>query len=220
MAYATLDELKVFVGIPLADTGDDQTLQHALDAAEGQIDRYCDRTFGVDGAPTTRWYSPPAYPIARGFGTITGYGAYRRALIVEVDPIASTTGLVVATDDNDDGTAETAWTLNTHYRLEPINAAALGEPWTRLVAIDRIWPRTYRYPSVSVTALFGWPAADVPAQVKQATLKQAMRLWKGKDAPFGVAGSPQFGSEIRMLAKLDPDAEALIRPLRRNWWAV
>lgn len=202
MAYATLTELKGWVGIPAADPADDATLQLALDAASGQVDAFCDRTFTVDGAPTVRLYSPEL----------------GRALVV--DPISSATGLAVATDDNGDGTYETTWTLGTDYRLDPANAAAAGRPWTRLVALGTRWFPSNRYrPTVSVTALFGWPGA-VPAQVKEATLIQAERLWKRKDAPFGVAGSVEFGSELRLLAKLDPDVESLLRPFRRQWWVV
>lgn len=203
MAYATLAELKAAVGIPSGDTGDDATLQPALDSASLQVDQFCDRTFTADAAPVARLY------VARD--------PYR----LDVDPISTTTGLVVATDENDDGTFETAWTIGTDFRIEPINAAALGKPWTRLVSLGpRLWPRIQYHPGVSVTAKYGWTGGAVPAPVKQATLIQAARLWKRKDAPFGVAGSVEFGSEMRLLAKLDPDVEGLLRPYRRNWWAA
>lgn len=201
MAYATLADLKQFVNIP--DAVDDTVLQLALDAAGAQVDNYCDRTFGADAVVTTRWY------------TATESG------MVAVDPISTTTGLVVATDDNGDGTAETTWTINTDFRLEPINAAAAGEPWTRLVALGTRWfPRSQYRPGVSVTAKFGWPGGVAPAPVKLATLIQASRLFKRKDAPFGVAGSVEFGSEMRLLNEVDRDAQNLLRPYRRNWWVA
>jgi hypothetical protein len=50
----------------------------------------------------------------------------------------------------------------------------------------------------------------VPASVKLAALLQATRLFKRKEAPFGVAGSLELGSELRLLAKLDPDVEMLL----------
>lgn len=135
--------------------------------------------------------------------------------------MASLTGLVVATDDNDDGTFETTWTITVDFQVEPLNAAAAGEPWTRLVAIGPRWfPRLEHRAGVQVTAKFGWPGGTPPAPVKHAVLIQASRLWKRKDAPFGVAGSAELGSELRLLAKLDPDVESLLRPYRRNWWAL
>lgn len=204
MAYATLNELKAFVSIPTADTQDDTALQLALDAASTQIDGYTDRLFTADSSPTTRWYS------------VANTGR------VEVDPISTTTGLVVATDDNGDGVAETTWTLNTDYRLEPINAALATpvEPWTTLVALGTRWfPRLQYRPGVSVTAKFGWPGT-APQAVKLAALIQASRLFKRKDAPFGVAGSVEFGSEMRLLNELDRDAQNLLRPFRRQWWVA
>lgn len=203
MAYATLAELKGFVGIPEADTGDDTTLTLALDAASAQVDAFCDRTFTVDAEVTTRLY------------------AVANTGLVDIDPVASTTDLAVATDQDGDGTFETAWAIDVDYRLEPINAAAHGEPWTRLVALGTRWFPKLRYrPGLSVTALFGWPGGTAPSAVKNAALIQASRLWKRKDAPFGVAGSVEFGSEMRLLAKLDPDVESLLRPYRRHWWVA
>jgi hypothetical protein len=202
MAYATLNELKGFVGIPTADTADDTTLQSALDSASAQVDAFCDRVF-TDGSVTTRLY------------TVSDTGR------LDIDPISSTTGLVVKTDDNADGTFETTWTLDTDFRLEPINAAAFGEPWTRLSVLGTRWfPKIQYRPGVQVTAKFGWPGGTAPAPVKHATLIQASRLWLRKNAPFGVAGSVEFGSEVRLLAKLDPDVESLLRPYRRNWWVA
>lgn len=203
MAYATLAELKAWVGIPTADTGDDANLTMSLDSASKQVDHYCDRTFLADATVTTRLYSP---------------GDSGR---LEVVPISTLTGLVVATDENGDGTYETTWTIGTDFQAEPINAAAEGRPWTRLVALGPRWfPRIRDRYSVSVTAKFGWPGGVAPAPVKQATLLQAAFLWKRKDTVFGIAGSPEFGSELRVQAKLDPTAIDLLRPYRRHWWIL
>lgn len=58
---------------------------------------------------------------------------------------------------------------------------------------------------------------DPPEPVKLAAMIQASRLSKRRDSPFGVAGSPEFGSELRLLSKLDPDVETLLRPYRLPW---
>lgn len=217
MSYATLDQLKTYVGIPTADTADDQTLQQALDAASGQIEAWCDRIFRADQTPTTRYYNTwPAgnFQPGRFFGSWTGY--------VDIDPLSATTGLVVKTDDAADGTYATTWTLDTDYRLEPVNATLKvpPQPWTRLVAMGRrYFPKLYYRPGVQVTGTFGWPGS-APAEVIEATLIQASRLWKRKDAPFGVAGSVEFGSEIRLLNELDRDAQNLLAKYRRSWWVA
>lgn len=200
MAYGTLVGLKDWVGIPAADTDDDGRLTLALDAASALVDAYTDTYFTADAGPVARDYT------AHDGGH------------VDVAGISSTTGLVVATDDNDDGTYETAWAA-TDYRLEPVNAAAAGRPWTRLVAVAaRRFPTGGRWPRVRVTARGGWPA--VPAAVVQATYIQAAFLWGRKDARFGVAGSPEFGNELRVESALDRTAQALLRDYRREWWVL
>lgn len=202
MAYATSDEFKVFVGIPPADTIDNAAITLALDAASAQVDGWCDRTFTVDVSPTSRDYMV--------VDTVR----------LDVDPIATLTGLVVATDPDGDGTFDVTWAASD-YRVEPINAAAAGWPWDRIVAVGPRWfPRNLYRPTVRVTATFGWPGGTVPQAVKLATLIQASRLFKRKDAPFGVAGSVEFGSEMRLLNELDRDAQNLLRRYRRNWWVA
>lgn len=202
MAYATLAELRDWVGIPVADTADDTKLTLALASAESEINTYCNQVFTADATVTTRDYRI----------TSTGY--------LDVHPISTTTGLIVQSDDNNDGTFETTWTLGTDFRLEPINAAAAGVPWDRIVVLGTRWfPKLAYRPAVRVTAKFGWPGGVVPDAVKQATLILAAKIWKRKDTTFGIAGSPEFGSELRILAG-DWDAERLLRPYRRNWWVA
>lgn len=60
---------------------------------------------------------------------------------------------------------------------------------------------------------------EIPAEIKLACLIQASRLVTRKDAPFGIAGSPDVGSEMRLLAKLDPDVQVLVRP-HKSWWGA
>lgn len=200
MAYALLAELRDWVGIPVADTADDSKLTLALAAAEAEIDAYCGRSFTIDGTV-----------VARSFVPLTD-------ALVQIDPVATLTGLVVETDDNDDGTYETTWTVGTDFRAEPINAGDVGTPWTRLVSSGaKVFPTRNRYhPGVRVTAKYGWPTA-VPAPVKLACLIQAAFLWGRKDSRFGVAGSPEYGNEMRVESALDRTAQDLLKPYRRPW---
>ena len=202
MPYASLAELKSWVGIPSGDTADDTLLSLALDAATTQVDQYTDRTFTADTNPVNRDYEP------------TDGGE------LNVDPISTTTDLVIATDENGDGVFETTW-AGSDYRLEPVNAAVTGEPYTRIVAIgSKRFPINGTRPSTRVAARYGWPNGTTPPGVKQATLIQAARLFMRKNAAFGVAGSVEFGSEIRLLDELDRDAQRLLRAYRRNWWVL
>jgi len=49
---------------------------------------------------------------------------------------------------------------------------------------------------------------------------QTGRFNKRLQALFGVAGSPADGSEVRLLAKLDPDVAVMLVDYTRVWGAV
>lgn len=173
----------------IGDTDDDTELALAITAASRVIDRATNRQFGVVSAVEDRVYE-------------TAWDRRRSVYVVEVDDFQTTTGLVV-TDSNGDVTSNSALTLY------PLRAAAKGYPWESFT-VPTITP------TVTVTAKWGW--TSVPTPIKQATLLQASRIFKRKDSPFGVAGSPDLGSELRLLAKVDPDVEVIVGPFRR-WWA-
>lgn len=99
----------------------------------------------------------------------------------------------------------------TDYELEPVNALQNGK------VFERILTRTAG-PLTIETQNWGW--TDVPAAVKIGLFLQAARLAARRDSPFGVAGSPSEGSEIRLLAQLDPDFKTSLKPLQRKWWAA
>ncbi|MBW0117024.1 hypothetical protein [Pseudonocardia abyssalis] len=119
--------------------------------------------------------------------------------IVQIDDLMTADDLVVTKD----GVAV------TDYTLAPRNAPAKGQPYTEL------WVSSAG--EVEVTALWGW--TEVPDAVKSACLMQASRLFARRDSPFGVAGSLDMGSEMRLLAKIDPDVEVTLRAFRR-WWGA
>ena len=107
--------------------------------------------------------------------------------------ISTTTGLIVKTDDNDDGTYETTLTINTDYIVEPSNPRILKitggttyyEPYNKITILDtrsseRFDPTIKN--NVQVTAKWGY--SIVPEDIKTATLIQALRYFKRKDTPF------------------------------------
>lgn len=50
--------------------------------------------------------------------------------------------------------------------------------------------------------------------IAQATMLQAQRYWKRKDAPFGVAGVGTLG-QVVSIGSIDPDIQMLLFPMRR-----
>lgn len=192
--YVTSGDLKAYLGID--DTIDDAQLGFAIAAASRAVDDSAARQFGLVAAPEARVYT------AR-------FSSSRRRWVVDVDDLMTVAGLVVAVDAG----------AITAYHLHPRNADKRGRPWTRLLVDEAsgVQP-TCDVDGVTVTARWGW--TTVPVAVQQAMLLQAARLFKRKDAPFGVAGSPDLGSEMRLLAKVDPDVEVALNDYRRTWLAV
>jgi hypothetical protein len=200
--YCDTSELASLVRID--DTLDDAQLALAIATASRAIDHAAGRQFGLVASAEARYYTPSW---SRTLGRWT----------VETDDLMTTTGLAVAGDLLGDSTYGD--TLDVAYvNPRPLNAAQKGRPWTGL-SIEPLSPVQFcaREDSVKVTGRWGWTA--VPTTIKQATLLQASRLLARRDAPFGIAGSPDVGSEMRLLARVDPDVAVAIAPYRR-WWGA
>jgi uncharacterized phiE125 gp8 family phage protein len=197
--YVTSAELKAYLRI--SDTDDDTQIALAIAAASRAVDTSAGRQFGVVSPAEQRFYT------AR-------WDRRSRRWIVDVDDLMSTTGFAAITVDVD---GDTVGSIDD-YVLEPRNAAAKGRPWTAmLVRPDSTYKPTGARDEVAVTALWGWSA--VPSAVKQATLLQASRFFARRQSPYGIAGSPDDGSEMRLLARVDPDVAVILSPYRR-WWAA
>lgn len=168
--------------------GDDATeIAEKITAASRAVDEWCNRQFGKVDAPAQRFYESGSAYVLDC------------QWVVDVDDVQDVTGLAVTVD----GTTVTGWTLL------PRNAAADGKPYTRLRLADR--PDG----EIAVTALWGW--SEVPAAVKTATKLQAARWLFRRDAPHGIAGSPDLGGgDLRLLARLDPDVGPSLAGLVRT----
>jgi hypothetical protein len=188
--YVTTDELREYIAGDNDDPVDDVYLALGKSAASRAIDHACNRQFGNVPAELRIYEARPDYT--------TGYWC------VDVDDFQSAAGLVVTVD----GTAITA------FDKAPLNAAPMGRPWTRIefTADSEAYP-TLPPHRVDVVAPWGWAA--VHDTIKQATLLQGSRFATRRQAPFGVAGSPESGSEMRLLSKVDADVAVMIRDFRR-----
>jgi hypothetical protein len=203
--YITAAELKSELRI--SDTDDDVQVARWVTSASRAVDNYCHRQFGQVAAPEARIYRPGAYD--------RHIGAY----VLEIDDLYTTTGFSIL---------DSSGNAVTNYELRPDNALVKGKPYERLViqgisGVSTFYP-AYPLPGLvsnklTITGNWGWAA--IPVSVKEATMLQAARLAARRDSPFGVAGSPTEGSEMRLLAKVDPDVETVIgKKFRREWWAA
>lgn len=191
--YATLDDLRLELGVN--DSYDDVKADVALNAASRQVDAHTGRRFWQDGSVVAREFYAD------------------ESNICYVDDISTTTGLIVKTDGDDDGTFETTLTVTTHFILQPVNAAdeVPVRPFTCIRCVDSSYSfpmSSSGRPGVQVTAKFGWPA--VPPDVKKATLIQAVQLFKASDAVFGGLSLGLDGGVLRVRESLNPIAAALL----------
>jgi len=185
--YTTLAKQKSYMR--MSDTVDDAEIAIAVTAASRAVDDHTNRQFGQLAA--AELWSYTAWPdLGRG------------RWVVDIDDLMTAAGLIVE--------VPTVGTT-TAFTKEPVNAAAKGRPWTRLVFdIDAaVTPTSTNNYAVNVTGRFGW--TTVLPSVEQATLLQASRLFSRRNSPYGIAGSPDQGSELRLLAKLDPDVATSLR---------
>jgi hypothetical protein len=211
--YCTTDELKARIGISNAD--DDTILENVITAVSRWIDTHTGRRFYA--ASETRYFTADEYAESAPLPTyaqslrVTGRGGQ----IVYVNDLLTVTTL--KTDDDGDRTYETTWAA-TDYDLLPDNALLNGEPYTQV----RLAPNgRYTFPlhrrGVQIVGSFGY-AATTPAMVKEACLLQSHRLWKRKDAVFGVAGASEMG-QILVQIKADPDVQELLKRYIKVWVA-
>lgn len=186
--YCSVDALSSYRGID--DTVDEAELALSVTAASRAVDQETGRQFGSVAAEERVYTARPDYE--RGYW------------VVDIDDVMDATGMTVTIDGD---------TVAT-YQLEPRNAPQKGRPWTRIVFTSDSEHKPSRGDhEVAVVAPWGW--TEFPGTVVEATKLQANRWATRRDAPFGVAGSPDVGSEVRLLAKVDPDVAVALRPYRR-----
>ena len=198
--YATLAEAKGFLSI--TDSVDDTLLENMIESASRSIDRIANRRFYLDSTASAREYRVSS------------------PVILYTDDIGTTTGLIVKTDDDGDGTFETTLTLNTDYIMDPLTALSLGRPFTQITIVSTsttfpIFPGLFQNglrPGVQVTAKFGWPS--VPDDINQACLILTADLYKRKDSPGGILGLGDLGA-IRM-SPLGRDVTQIVRAYRKE----
>ena len=198
--YCSVSEACAYLRIP--DGDDNVLLELVINSVSRLIDKHCRGGMGhfyADGTASARLYVACEEDM------------------IEVDDISTTTGLIIKTDEDGDGTFEATWST-TDYQLEPLNALADGRPVTRIrrrALSSRFFPESEGGQAlVQVTATWGWPS--VPPEVKNACLLQVARIKGRQGAQFGIVSAPDFESTDRLLAALDPDVKVMLHGVTRH----
>lgn len=187
MAYITVEQLNDWYDNRGALNP--EIAESLCDAASKAVDDYCGRTFVADSVASARVFFADAPDV------------------VTINDALQITA--VATDDAGAGTYSTSWSASDWFATPINNIGPNGQanwPSTAIVARLTRWFTVSAWPSVQVTAKWGWAA--VPAEVTQACLMLAAEMFASKDAPLGITatdlGGVQVRGNLRVRALLDP----------------
>ena len=186
----------------ISDNTDNDLLEDLIESASRSIDRIANRRFYLDATASARLY--------RAYSNI----------FVFVDDIGTTSNLVVAMDEDGNGTYSKTLTLNTDYILDPLTSPSLNRPYTQLTMVSNTesWPifpgitSNGLRPGVQVTARWGWPS--VPDDLNMACLILTADLYKRKDAPGGILGLGDLG--VVRMSPIGRDVTAMVRAYKKE----
>ena len=221
VAYATYTDVAVYLKAASLAGNQPMFTTFCLNASRG-IDRYCERYFYANGT-ATKYFD----------------GAGTPELTLWEHDFYTLTVLKVALVENNDPTDNTQWytisgngvTPPSNFYLEPANPVEIGSvgdqtavrPYYRIAlpsnpkagsSTDYLNTFTQGKRTVAITASWGWP--QIPDEIKNLTIKIAIRLWKARDAGYdGQQGSPDIGivDVTRLLDRNDLD---VLRDFRRT----
>lgn len=174
-------------------TESDSEIEQVVEAVSRMIDNYTRRRFWTNTNDETRYFTA---------------GRHCECQIYDC-----TTVTTLKTDDDGDGTHETTWTTGDWIGW-PLNYSLDGWP---MMEIHTKPNGDYSFPlteaAVQIVGKFGF-STTTPAAIKRACIIQVLRIFKRRDAPFGVTGAAEFGN-VMQIASFDPDVKMLLAPYRR-----
>lgn len=189
--YTTAADVQNALGLGTATlTPDTAEIEDAITAVSRVIDDYTGRFFYSTGGTVLITATEPLYADLPGdWSSITS----------------------ITIDDLNSGTPSIVLNPSTDYRLKT-NKDFPGWPYTGIQITSF---GSYTLPvgvteGVKIIGQRGW-GGGIPAAVAQAALLQSVRVHSRRAVPFGIAGSPD-GGIVRLLSRLDPDVELMLRP--------
>ncbi len=202
--YLTIQEIRDLLKI--RDTDDDAKLELAIPAASMSIENICGRRFWQDTTPVAR-----VYPTPQGVWLETEDFDPNQAVTVKTDDAGTGTfGTTWASTDYElgpfnpladgPGAYHQIWPVARWWPIpyQSYRPYQWG-PYSAMSSMSQA-PAWYmnllgsaarRRGVIQVTATWGW--SSVPPEIKYAAALATLDLSKGPDAPFGVAGSNDFG---------------------------
>jgi hypothetical protein len=190
VAYAQVSDVKLYRGIASTETDDDTLIATLIDAAQSQIDAYCDRTFDATATST------------RYFDAVEDVDGRRLYLDAECAQI------VTITNGDSTTVASTSYTTvprnETPYR-EIVIRTGSGVSWTY---------GTEPEDAIAVRGRWAY-GMTIPAAIGQAAVRLAAYFYAQKDAQvFETTLFPDAGV-MTVPSGMPRDVQELLRPFRR-----
>jgi hypothetical protein len=171
--YITLTELKSYLSME-DDSRFDAELTSAIASISKEINRHCNRQFNKAASPSWRSFKI-LYP---GYVSVADFWD---------DPVE----IQVSSSPDAAGTVAAAGS----YVLEPLDGIVDEEPgWPRWIIKPSSTSGLSLVPGMYLRMNAPWGWESVPAEVPQSAKIMAGATFQIKDAPFGVAGSDQWGA--------------------------
>lgn len=191
--YAFVEDVKNALPDVTFDTDHELILQRLVTASSRQIDAYLKRQPGAFyvTADETRYY--------------TGSGCTEQW----IDELAAAPTSVSVAETG--STTYTLWAA-TDYILWPYNALLEGVPYLRMDldtfnGTQSLW---YSYAkSIKVVGKFGFSVVT-PPEILEATVIQAMRLFKRGQQAFADVGAIMDLGQLRYVKAIDPDVAMIL----------
>jgi len=196
--YVTLAGMRTYLRVPDGVSVDDPYLQQLITAASRAVDVAANRQFGSESG--VRVYSS-----ALAAQLIDG-----RGWLLPIDDVQNPASMAWAWGDPWEPAPGAGLVAGVDFRWWPENAVAGGKPYTALLLRE---PPTL---DLTGTGEFGW--LTFPPGAVTATQLQTARWWVRRESPYGTAGSPSDGTELRLLSRLDPDVQTSLFGLLRPRW--
>lgn len=199
--YADVEQYRT--GAVVTNDDDDEAIERDLIATSRAMETELGQFFNVDAAATTRLFR----------------ARWSDRLDLDYEGncpgIATTAGLIVTVDTDADGSFsdETAWTIDTDFQLEPLQAAAGPEPspYTRLVTPRWSSKRFVPGGLVQVTAVFGWLA--VPEGITTACIE--LTAIKRMESPRSKNRFDEMGQTVGTSRRAQDVINELLMPYRK-----
>ena len=188
MNYASLTNLKDYLGISIASTADDPLLTDLLARAEGIIDAYTGRHFEAETA--TKYFT---------IDDIDGQNLYLWGYdLLSVTKLTNGDGVEIASGS---------------YKLFPRND---NPKWIIRLNEDQAWNFTNGDSEISVAGTWGY-SATAPADITHACIRLAAFLYRQKDTSADIDRPMVTGDGVTIMPSgLPADVQKLLDRYKRR----